>query len=162
MANKLKFVVTKETLLPPICAKCGSDKVVRVDQTIVWLNPLFYLTILLGGIPFFVVYLVARKKMKLSVPLCEHHRRLIQTLRIFTAVFLIGCPATGLFLLEYAPNSEGYWFLIPAFMIIGAFITLRFQRPLTAVEIDKDHATLKGACEVFLSRIESPETQGTV
>ncbi len=159
MANRLEFVVTKDTSLPPLCVKCGSDKIVRLNQSVVWLNPLYYLTILLGGLPFLVVYLVFRKKVELSVPLCEHHRKLVHWMRICTVLILIGCPITALLLIEVAPDWAGLGILLILVMLIGAFITLRLQRPLTAVNIDDKRAVLKGACDAFLLRIESAAAQ---
>jgi len=148
------FIVPKGASVPPFCVKCGSGEVAMVNKDIVWLDPLYYLSLVLGPGGLLIVYLIARKKMRLSVPLCEHHRKLVSRMRLATAVILIGGPAVAALMIAFGnPDSTGWGVLLILFVLLGGMITLRLQRPLSAARIDDDRATLKGACDAFLSRL---------
>ena len=67
-----KVIVPKGALLPPYCVKCGSNEVTRVDKSFSWLNPWYYLLLFLY-LGILLVYVIFRKKVRLSVPLCESH-----------------------------------------------------------------------------------------
>ena len=126
-----------------------------VNKAFVWLHPAVYLTVFLSPLVFLIVYLVVRKKVRLQVPLCESHRKPVSRMRIATAVLLIGGPTVAALLIVFANSDAAVWgiFLI-LFTLIGGIITLRLQRPLTAVRIDDDsRVTLRGACETYLSAL---------
>jgi len=90
----------------------------------------------------------------LPIPLCERHRKLVSRMRVATTVLLIGGPTVEALLIAFAsPDAAGWGILLILFALLGGIITLRLQRPLTAVRIDDDQAILKGACDVFLSRL---------
>jgi len=149
------IVVPKGVHLPPFCVRCGIDEVTMVNRDIVWLNPLFYLSLILGPGALLIVYLIARKKVRLSVPLCAHHRNLANRMRVATAVFLCSGPvAVALMVTFRSPNSAGWGLVMILIILRCGMITLRLQRPLTASRIDDDRATFEGACDTFLSRIK--------
>jgi preprotein translocase subunit YajC len=146
--------MSKGASLPALCVKCGSSEIAIVNKDFVWLEPMYYLTLLFGPLIFLIVYLIVRKKVKLSVPLCERHRKLVNRMRVATAVLLIGGPAVEALLIAFAnPDAAGWGIFLILFILLGGIITLRLQRPLTTVRIDDDRVTLKGACDVFLSRL---------
>jgi len=148
------IVVPKGAPLPPFCVRCGSDEVTMVNRDIVWLNPLFYLSLFLGPGGLLIVYMIARKKVRLLVPLCERHRKIASRMRVATAVLLIGGPvAVALLIALRVPDSAGWGLVLILITLLGGMITLRLQRPLTASRIDDDRVTLKGACNTFLARI---------
>ncbi len=147
-------VVPKGALLPPYCVKCGNTEVTRVDKSFSWLNPSYYLLLFLGlGIG--LVYLIFRKRVVLAVPLCEPHRQYIRKLKIAATVLLVGCVPVGVLLgfLIGEPDGDMWGLLIGVLMLFGGLISVLVRRPLNATHIDKDRATLAGACEAFLSKL---------
>ncbi|MGP8268823.1 MAG: hypothetical protein ACLQLH_02045 [Terracidiphilus sp.] len=148
------IVVSKGGSLPALCVKCGNSEIAMVNKDLVWLEPPYYLTLLFGPLIFVIVYLIVRKKVKLAVPLCDKHRKLASRMRVTTAIILIGGLAVESLLIAFAsPDAAGWGTLLILFSLLGGIITLRLQRPLTAVRVDNDRTTLKGACDVFLSRL---------
>jgi hypothetical protein len=149
-----KVVVPKGALLPPYCVKCGKSEVTRVDKSFSWLNPLYYFLLFLGlGIG--LVYLIFRKRVKLSVPLCESHRQYMRRLTITATVLLVGCIPVGVLFgsLIGEPDGDMWGLLIGILMLFGGLIIVLSNRPLQATHIDNDRATLKGASEAFLSKL---------
>lgn len=152
MGNNI--VVPKGASLPPLCVKCGSIDVTTVERCFVWLEPVYYLTIIFSPLVFYIVYLIVRKKVRLSLPLCEQHRNLVGRMKIATAILLIGAPVTEVLLVVFAsPEVAGLGVVGLLFALLGGLITLRLQRTLTAVRIDDDQAIFKGGCDIFLSQL---------
>jgi len=148
------IVVSKSASLPAVCVKCGDSQVAIVERSFVWLEPGYYLTVLLGPLIFYIVYLIVRKKVRLSVPLCEQHRRSVSRMKMATVILLVGAPALEVLLIKFAsPEVGGMGIVVLLFALLGGLMTLRSQRTLTVVRIDDDQTTLKGACDIFLARI---------
>ena len=130
-----------------------------VDKSFRWLNPWYYLLLLLGFGIFLIVlvYLIFGKKVKLSIPLCASHRQYMHRLTISAIVLLIGCIPVGILFshLIGEPDGDGWGILIGILMVLGGLIAVHLQSPLQATRIDDDRATMKGACEAFLSRLKT-------
>jgi hypothetical protein len=154
-----KLVVPKGASLPLYCVKCGSTEATMVDKSFRWMNPWYYLLLLLGfGILLIVlVYLIFGKKVKLSIPLCGSHRQYMRRLKIAAMVLLVGCIPVGVLFSQLIgePDGDGWGILIGILMVLGGLIAVHLQSPLQATRIDDDRATMKGACEAFLSRLNT-------
>lgn len=149
-----KLVVPKGASLPPFCVKCGRSTVTRVDKSFSWLNPWYYLLLFLH-LGILLVYLIFRKKVKLSVPLCDSHRQYMRRLTITATVLLVGCIPVGVLLgsLIGEPDGDMWGLLIGILMLFGGLIAVLLHRPLQATHIDNGRATLKGACGAFLPKL---------
>jgi hypothetical protein len=154
-----KLVVPKGASLPPYCVKCGSSETTMVEKTFSWLNPWYYLLLLLGfGILLIVfVYLIFGKKQKLSIPLCGFHRQYLRRLKITGTVLLVGCVPVGILssALIGEPDGASWGILVGILAMLGGLIAVHLQSPLQATRIDDDRATMKGACEAFLSMLNT-------
>ena len=71
-----KLVVRKGAELPDRCIKCNAPAGgYRYSRTLEWVKPIWLVTLFLGLLLFALVYLIVRKKGKITVGLCEVHRR---------------------------------------------------------------------------------------
>lgn len=154
-----ELVVPKGTSLPLYCVKCGKAGTTTVDMTFRWMNPLYYLLILLGiGILLLVIIrMIFGKKIKLSIPLCDVHRRYIHRLRIASVILLLGSIPVAIICVYVigGPEGAGWGMLVWVLTALAGLITLHLQRPLHVKSIGDDRAIMKGTSEAFLSQLSA-------
>jgi hypothetical protein len=81
----------------------------------------------------------------------------MRRLKIAAMVLLVGCIPVGVLFSQLVggPDGEGWGILIGILMVLGGLIAVHLQSPLQATRIDDERATMKGACEAFLSRLNT-------
>jgi hypothetical protein len=151
-----KIVVPTGASLPPYCVKCGSANVTVATKSFSWLNPWYYLLLFLG-LGIVLVYLIFRKRVKLSVPLCASHGRYVQRLKVSAMVLLLGCIPIGILLgaLVGEPEGEAWGVIAALIMLAAGLVAVHLQTPLQATHIDRDRAILKGANVAFLTKLST-------
>lgn len=160
-----KLIVGQGAVLPPYCVKCAQPPVEpALEKNFVWCNPLFALLLILGLIGI-IVYSVAyysrRKQMKLTVPLCDQHRRARRIQMWLGAISMITSPA--LLIIAGVADKENLaliGFVLFLIMVLGGAVMLIFAAPLRAKKIDDQQGTFAGAGDPFLQIVDSlgPQT----
>jgi hypothetical protein len=151
-----KIVVPTGASLPPYCVKCGSADVTVATKSFSWLNPVYYLLLFLG-LGIVLVYLIFRKRVKLSVPLCSSHERYMQRLKVSAMALLLGCIPIGILLgtLVGEPDGDAWGVFAALIMLVAGLVAVHLQIPLQATHIDRDRAVLKGANVAFLTKLST-------
>jgi len=151
------LVISSNSVLPPFCVKCGNPPIDPwVRLTFSWHHPGYYI-LLISPIIYVIVALIARKRIKVAIPLCQPHKS-IRKNRLWTAaVLLLGCIPVPAMFASYVSNEAAD--TLAVFLGLGMFIVglcfLAFASPLRPTSIDSSSAHLKGACPAFLAKITS-------
>jgi hypothetical protein len=82
-------------VLPDRCLKCNSPaELYQFSRTLVWVSPWWLLALLaVGPLLYAIIYLIVRKKGKVTVGLCPRHRR--KRARVITVSWLIAQAGIG-------------------------------------------------------------------
>jgi hypothetical protein len=72
---KLRRFEIERVGLPDACMRCGAPSTIHFDRKFSWYPPWLLVTILAGLLIFAILVLVLTKRMLVSVPLCDAHRR---------------------------------------------------------------------------------------
>jgi len=71
------LVARKGAELPDRCLKCNAPADgYRFSRTLSWVRPAWLLLFLISPLLLVLVYLIVRRRAKVTVGLCEHHRRI--------------------------------------------------------------------------------------
>lgn len=76
-------------ILPPICMVCGGSAEGTRPVGFSWVPAWTYFLLLAGFWPFALVYLLARRQMTVSAPVCHRHRRYWLVRRLVLPVGLV-------------------------------------------------------------------------
>lgn len=131
--DRKSVLLHREARLPDRCLRCNEPSVKRLDKMLYWHHPGLYFLILLHILIYAVVALIVRKKMKVSLPLCEAHLK-----RRRNGILMAWAGGLGVFLVPYAlfsmsgqdGGSADTWMMlgfssIPVMLIllvVGAFM----------------------------------------
>jgi hypothetical protein len=151
------LVVCSDSRLPPFCVKCGNPSVEPwVRQTFSWHHPGYYI-LLISPIIYAIVALIARKRVKVAIPLCQSHKSIRKKRLWIAAVLLLGCIPVPAMFASYISNeaADNLAVVLGLGMFIAGLCFLAFAPPLKPTNIDSSGAHLKGACPEFLARIRS-------
>lgn len=151
------LVISSDSVLPSFCVKCGNPPAdPRVRLTFSWHHPGYYI-LLISPIIYVIVALIARKRVKVAIPLCQPHKSIRKKRLWIAAVLLLGCIPVPAMFASYVSNEAAD--NLAVFLGLGMFIAglcfLAFASPLRPTSIDSSSAHLKGACPEFLARISS-------
>jgi hypothetical protein len=73
--NGKLLLVTHPAVLPKFCIKCGKPcDSKQKTKKLSWVNPWWYLSFLLLGIFFIIIYLLTAKRLTVSYSLCSEHQ----------------------------------------------------------------------------------------
>lgn len=154
-----RFVVSRNTILPPQCVKCGNPATEPwLRKTFYWHHPGFYFLVI-SPLIYIIVALIVRKSVALSVPLCDAHKKLRITLLWVGGVLLAGCIPLPVVLGSNGDDSAvilAVWLGIAMFIAGIAF--LGFSSQLRPTYIDSQVAEFTGACPAFLSALNAAPT----
>jgi len=120
-----KYVIVPSSVdFPDVCVKCGESGHKKQKRTMRWMNPWWYLTILISLLITIIVSLFVTKKLKITYYLCEEHLKKRTRNRIIiwsSLVFIIALLFTGIYMEDIGhPLGEGVTGLI-ALSAIGLF-----------------------------------------
>jgi hypothetical protein len=80
---------------PPLCVRCGEGAVTTTRQTFAWMPGWVHLLIFAGWLPWLVVCLVLRKKMAVTLPVCDRHRNHWRSRKLYIWLGLLWWIAAG-------------------------------------------------------------------
>jgi hypothetical protein len=155
-----KLVVTRGATLPPCCVKCAqpADGLAK-EKNFSWCNPLLGLLVILGCVGivvYLVVYYVTRKQMRLTVPLCEEHRRAKRTTVWLGTLIMVLSPVLLVIAAVTDKSSLAVAGLVVLLvLLIAGAVVLFFAAPLRPKKIDDAQGVFVGVREPFLQFIES-------
>jgi hypothetical protein len=157
------LVVPRDSVLPPRCVKCANIPIepwVRI--TFSWHHPGYYF-LLISPVLYVIVALIVRKRIKLSIPLCKAHKSIRKKRLWMAAILLVGCiplpAALGTYVGNEAAEIVAIWLGIG--MFVGGLFFLAFAPPLKAIQISSVDAKFKGACDEFLTTLNSVSNQNS-
>jgi hypothetical protein len=149
--------MSPNSVLPPFCVKCGNpaaDPWVKV--TFSWHHPGYYF-FLISPIIYVIVALIARKTLKVAIPLCQPHKAIRKNRLWIAAVLLLGCVPLPAIFASYVNNeaADSLAVILGLGMFIVGLFFLVFTSPLRPTSISSSSTHLKGACPEFLAKIDS-------
>lgn len=120
-----KYVVLQPgATWPDRCIKCNAPASYKKNLTMAYVNPWIYLSILVSILITVILALIFQKKFKISLPLCELHRR--RRLQWMVINWLLFALAIGLIILGIANHFEwltGIGFLVLLVLMITLLAT---------------------------------------
>ena len=152
-----RVVATREADFGDACFKCGEPcKGWRWRNTLYWHEPWVFILILFPGILVYaIVALCIRKNAKVSVGLCEAHRK--RRVRGILMTWLLSLLAVAALVGGIAIATQrrgGEWGIVPILssfvLIIVAIIVGSRVRVLSPKKIDAHYAWYTGGGEAFL------------
>lgn len=102
-------IVKNETALPNFCVKCGKKGHKRQKRTLHWVNPWWYLTILISFLITIIASIFVTRRLKITYYLCdEHFKKKTNYKRIVWLSFLliVGAFITTAYLSDTGKISE--------------------------------------------------------
>jgi hypothetical protein len=156
----LGILEAEEGHVPPLCIRCGKPATVFRSVRLAWSPDWMHLLLVGTFVPFVIITLLSRKRMRVNAPFCDAHRNYWRNRRLMsTAAFLI--PLLGLAVLFLAFDNSGLpprlqspfvlaWGLSVAWLLLFTglrVITLRASR------IDEESIELSGAAPEFVERL---------
>lgn len=154
-----RFVVSRDTILPPQCVKCGNPATEPwLRKTFYWHHPGFYFLVI-SPLIYVIVALIVNKKVALSVPLCDAHKKQRMALLWAAGVLLVGCIPLPIVLGSSGDDSAvtlALWLGIG--MFVGGLICLAYSSLIRPTYIDSQVAEFAGACPAFLSVLNAAST----
>jgi len=117
------FLILPDTAaLPQLCARCGqsTDRPLQ-PRTLRWINPLFFIMLVISPPLFVLVSLIGQRKGTLFVTLCEaHEQRQCKFNRAFWAL-LIAALGQGVLSIVLMVTLDRQW---PLVLLLSSFFTL--------------------------------------
>jgi len=109
--KKSAVVVTRDTIWPKRCIKCNEPTEKSIKRTLVYLNPWFYLTIIISVLVTIVLALIFQKKFKMDIPICDNH--IAYRKRVILINWLLFLATIG-----------GFWLAVAEIFELGALISV--------------------------------------
>jgi hypothetical protein len=156
----LNLVVVNGVVLSNRCVKCNAPTTgAGLLRKLNWHSRVFYLLVLVNLLIYLLVALVARKRGKVTIHLCEPHLALRRR-RIWLASGLFGVAVLlfGLGIANTSSNYVVYPFLGALLALLGSLIFVAKVGMVHARRIDRDYIWVRGVCPEYLA--ELPEWQG--
>jgi hypothetical protein len=121
-----RMIVALNTPLPNRCVCCNGPASASVRRTFRWDPPWVYLLILLTPAVLIVVSLMARRSVRMDIPLCDEHLRL-RGQRLWTCWAVGICSIIAIFPAATLSNNNhgdlgGFLFLLSFASLLGAII----------------------------------------
>lgn len=134
------------------CIKCNEPaRGEKLERTVYWHHPGFYLLIIPGLLIYALVALAVRKKATVRVGLCEQHRSTRKTAMIVGWVgglLGIGSCSGGL-----SADSPGISLFGIAIFVGATIYGALMSRTVVPAKIDDHYVHLRGICEPYLARL---------
>jgi predicted membrane channel-forming protein YqfA (hemolysin III family) len=106
---------------------------------------------------YVIVALIVRKRIALSIPLCDAHKSIRKERLGIASVLLIACIPLPIAIAVYVGNdaAAGLALVLGLALFVVGLIFLESASPLKATRIGSTSAEFKGACGDFLQAIGS-------
>jgi len=155
----LSLVTLSGTALPVRCAKCGGPVTGRhIPRTLYWHQPWVYLLIFVSLPVYVIVSLIVRKKARLSIPVCEEHRRK-RHVAILVSWLLVVLGLVGF--VAAVVQDNGLWALGGLVLLVASAILGVWKGMLvSAKKIEGDYVWVKGFSKEYLDTLpEFPDVR---
>jgi hypothetical protein len=162
-AVQLSRYEAEEGKLPPYCMRCGAPSVVFKQKRLFWIPPWFWLFFFFGILPWVLVRLVATKRMRVSIPLCERHKNHWKARSWFASggLVLLVLLAVALAILEahnvLDPRMLGMG--LATIFVLGILwlisICILDDTSIRPAEITNDSITLKRVSNAFIEPLRA-------
>lgn len=154
-----RFVVSRDTILPPQCVKCGNPATEPwLRKTFYWHHPGFYV-LLISPLIYVIVALIVNKKVALWVPLCGAHKKMRSALLWTAGILLVGCIPLPVALGSNGDDSAVTLAIcLGIAMFIAGGICLACSSLLRPTYIGAQAAEFTGACPAFLAAFNATST----
>lgn len=143
--------------LPRLCAKCGEETDNQVDRRFVWCPSWVFVFIFVGGLlPLLIAYLLARKKMRVRLPVCERHAGDWARMSLFGWLSVLG--SIVLFVTGLAMDSEpgNVLAIVGGVGFVGSLIAVAVWSTFLVrpTEINEDGILLTGVDKGFAAEVK--------
>ena len=151
MCRKGKYtIVNPEIEWPSRCFKCNAETDLRKKTKLAYLNPWFYLSILINILVTIILSMIFSKRFTIEMPLCEQHmskrKNLVVLQWTLVAVMLLSIAAAA------ATSNE--LFIAPAiFTLLLVVVLAIFGRLAFAAKYKNGNLWIKGAGKKFLNSL---------
>jgi hypothetical protein len=149
--GQLKLDIPSHSL-PPRCVLCNHPTSFRLDRDFSWHPFFYYIFLLLGVLPYFLIALLVRRKVHLAIPLCTNHEA-ARRRRMGIAVAVIGTSS----LLLAIPAVFDKLVLLAAIgfpgLLVGLFMALSANRVFRITGLDNRTIYLRGISPMFLQQL---------
>ncbi|MFI4862033.1 MAG: hypothetical protein ACIAXF_15310 [Phycisphaerales bacterium JB063] len=139
--------------LPERCVRCNQPLHGKpIKKTMYWHDPMWFLLILAGILIYAIVAVCIRKKVKVSISLCQEHKRQRMIWNMLLVVGLIG----GVMLaITGAVMESGLIAIVGGLLFLFGLVSavMASSGALRPTFIDERVARLKGAKEPFLASL---------
>ena len=153
--RKRKYIITTANSEWPMrCIKCNSDTSRFKRLTLSYVNPWFYLTILISILITLVLVLIFQKKFRFEIPLCDKHIKKRRNMVISHWLLLL----TSLVLLGLSISFEmDILMMIAIFVFVILLFSALINRLAYIAKYKKGKIWIVGARKPFLDSLQELE-----
>ena len=146
-----RYVITDQYAhWPGRCFKCNSPTEYKKEVKLYYLNPWWYLTILIAALITIIVYYVARKKIVIDLPMCDVHRKKRKNFIIFQSVLLVTFFASLVGSFVTAQDDLALFALLTFLVLV---ISAMAGRLIVVAKFKNGKAWVSGAGKPFLNSL---------
>lgn len=123
---KKNIIINTESALPERCIKCNQPTEEFVNIKLFYMNPWWYLLILVNLLVLIIVSVFAGKRYRLKVPLCQLHNKKYKNRKLLVWGILLTSVITiliGLFLFSQQSETLGLVLTVGITLLLVAIIT---------------------------------------
>jgi hypothetical protein len=152
------LVMRKNSALPDRCTKCNKPaNGFRLKRSLSWHTPWLYLLLIIAWVIYLIVALVASKKAKIEIGLCDEHRRIRN--RDVIIAWLLFALSVGSFVLAATLTTGWPYGLGGVGVLLASLIYSVVRLPMVqAKRIDSEFVWLNGVCKDYMADL--PEFSG--
>lgn len=151
--NGKQVIVPTGATLPHRCVKCNAPAEMDKPKTYSWHHPGYYVLILVGLIFYVIAALIATKKAKVAIGVCQHHRSRRRMFGMIAVTLLILGIVTLFMAVDYEGQGNPLG-LVSGLSLFGSLLMASFgTRMLTAASVTREEARLNGCGEEFLASL---------
>jgi hypothetical protein len=143
------LVARRDATLPDACVRCGKPGDGEpIRRSVHWHHPALYLLLLLGVVPYLVVWLAVRRRTTLTISVCAHHRQVRR--RALWAGWGVAGAAIALFAAAAALDNGPLTALSFLMLVTAPLVSIPGRRLVSCTGIDGSLVRARGASAAFL------------
>jgi hypothetical protein len=153
------MIVSRDAVFPPYCLKCGRPAGPDfLRRQFSWHQSWIYAFLLIAILVYAILAAVLSKRMTLRLPLCAVHLQKYKTLRIASAVLLLGGVAEIVDAAAVLPRDYmAVGITAGALALVAGCVCLVLLNGLLRVHrMDDSFGYFSKACDGFLRRLPPP------
>lgn len=145
------LVFRRGAVLPHRCIKCNQPATTRLNRTLQWHNPGWYLLLLFNLLLYLLAAMIVRKTAGVALPLCDAHNQRRKTgivIMLVAVVIGIGGCTAGM-----SADQPGAAIASILALSVGVVVGIVQANLLTPTKIDESYVQAKGAAPEFLASL---------